>query len=591
MNVDQFKLDGPWLTAFRDIRTMMETGSVDPRWTELDKGPTSDQGVERYARQVVESNQRMDLGIIHGLASVATCVATQGGIVIDCPVSGGGWLKVPAIQHMIGVAPSGWRKSTAIATVQKPLDNALRSGEKLRRAELKDLLADAKHQWEQAMMAFPDAPPRDEQQFAQIFLGGLCPTTVVKDPTTEALRNIAVQNGGVVGVISGEADVFRNIKAYAPDGGSLTFFLDLWDQGTISTARVGGGVMSMNEAALLMGVLFQTDVFAEVTSGSDGRGGIGADSFLSRGIFGRMWVVEVASVGGFADIAALYGDDVVHEQDGEDGDVIGAGEMTPLGWARADFENMLTGLVETTNEYRMRKALNQAWRELTGKRGVDIQVPEIEPIERQALRLSPAAQKEYNRVQRLYLALEQSLQEMDEDASVMWGPLCSRLVQHVMREALVVTLSSGSREITPEIIRDCGTRILPWRWAMTTQALGRRALERAEDVLAHAALDNSRGVDRTPRGRVKAAMAQMWRDSSEEERKLGWPKTQITAKVTGMLPRNNRKNVARLVADALDELCADSTTGILLEKVGTNPVNRQPLMRYTIAEWCVYTGQ
>lgn len=590
MNVEQFQLDGPWLEAFRNIRTMMETGSVDPRWTELDKGPTSDQGVEKYARQVVESNGRMDLGIIHGLASVATCVATQGGIVIDCPIVGGGWLKVPAIQHMIGVAPSGWRKSTAIGTVQKPLDHAMRLAEKQRRERLRTLLADAKQEWENAVMAMPDAPPRDDAQFSQIYLGGLCPTTVVKDPTTEALRNLSVHNGGVVGVISGEADVFRNIKAYAPDGGSLTFFLDLWDQGTISTARVGGGVMSMHEAALLMGVLFQTDVFAEVTSGSDGRGGIGADSFLSRGIFGRMWVVEVAQVGGFADIAALYGDNTVHDQDGEDGDEIGPGELTALGYARLEFENMLAGLAEQTNEYRMRKALNQSWRELTSKRGVDIQVPEIEPIERQALRLSPAAQKEYNRVQRLYLALEQSLQEMDEDATVMWGPLCSRLVQHVMREALVVTLSSGSRDVTAEIIRDCATRVVPWRWAMTTKALGRRALERAEDVLAHAALDNSRGVDRTPRGRVKAAMAQMWRDASDEERKVGWAKTQITAKVTGMLPRNNRKNVAKLVESALEELCSDSTSGVLYEKIGTNPVNRQPVMRYTIAEWCVFTG-
>lgn len=587
MNVDHFKLEGPWLEAFRNIRTMMETGTTDPRWTELEKGITSDRGVEKYARQVVASNPRMHLGIIHGLASVATCVATQGGIVIDCPISGGGWLKVPAIQHVIGVAPSGWRKSTAISTVQKPLDAALVEGERNRRRALQDLLREAKEQWENAVLPLPDAPPRDDAQFSQVYLGGLCPTTVVKDPTTEALRNLAVHNGGAVAVISGEADVFRNVRAYAPDGGSLTFFLDLWDQGTISTARVGGGVMHMAEAALQMGVLFQTDVFAEVTSGTDGRGGIGADSFLSRGIFGRMWVVEVGQTEGFVSIADQYSDDVIHTQGGADGDNIGPTEMTPLGWARHDFQNTLAGLVESTNEYRMRKALNQSWRELGTKRGIDIQVPEIEPIERTALRLSPQAQREYNRVQRLYLALEQALLEMDEDATVMWGPLCSRFVQHVMREALVVTLSSGERDVTPEVIADCATRLVPWRWAMSTKALGRRAMERAEDVLAHAALDNSRGVDRTPRGRVKAAMALMWKDSNEDERNDGWTRRQIVAKVTGMLNRNNRKNVTKLVTDSLEELVADVTSGVVQLKGERNPINGQNIDRYGIAEWAV----
>lgn len=587
MNVEIFKLEGPWLEAFRNIRTMMETGEVDPRWAELEKGPTSEVGVEKFSRQVIESNPRMDLGIIHGLASVATCVAAQGGIVIDCPIANGGWLKVPAIQHMIGVAPSGWRKSTAISIVQKPLDQALKDGEKARRTELQRLLRDAREEWERGVMALPDAAPRDDAQFSQVFLGGLCPVTVIKDPTTEALRNIAVQNGGTTAVLSGEADVFRNIRAYAPDGGSLTMFLDLWDQGTISTARVGGGVMSMQEAALLMGVLFQTDVFSEVTSGTDGRGGIGADSFLSRGIFGRMWVVEVASTGGFASLADQYADDTVHHYDGEDGDVIGPGEMTPLGWARADFQQTLEGLVAQTNDYRMRKALNQAWRELSGKRGVDVQVPEIEPIPRQSLRLDAAAQREYNRVQRLYLALEQSLEEMDDDATMMWGPLCSRLVQHVMREALVVTLSSGSRQVTAETIRDCATRVVPWRWAMTTQALGRRAVERAEDILSRAAINNSKGTDLTPRGRVKDAMARMWKDASDDEKAQGWTKTEIVAKVTGMLDRSNRKNVASLVGNALEELSSDAATGINQVRSGTTRVGGQPIWRYTIAEWCI----
>ena len=51
----------------------------------------------------------------------------------------------------------------------------------------------------------------DPKQFAEVYKAGLCPVTVVKDPTMEALGQLLANNGGVGAVMSAEADIFRTI--------------------------------------------------------------------------------------------------------------------------------------------------------------------------------------------------------------------------------------------------------------------------------------------------------------------------------------------------------------------------------------------
>lgn len=585
MNVDAYSLEGPWRDAFNRIVAMMETGIAGGH-DHLPEGPSSAHGVEHYARAICEANPRANLGIAYGLASVAICVAAQGGIIAEAPIAGGGWLRIPAIQHMLGVAPSGWRKSSALKVAQDPLDRAIAAGIRHRGRLVRKAIREAKKQVTLENRGNPDFTINDKQ-FLEIFNEGLCTQTLVKDPTVEALRNLAVFNGGICAALAGEADIFRNVTAYSNDSGSLTFFLDLWDQATINTARVGAGSLVMDDAALQIGVLFQTDVFAEVTSGSGGRNGAGADSFLSRGMFGRIWVVEAGETGGFDEIAASYGDDVEHDLGGLDGYSSSAGEMTPLGLAMADYELTLHKLMEETNEYRAHKAWDHAWKVASAKLGADLQVPEIEAQPREALRLSRDAQRSYNRLQRLYNALEAALAEMDEDAQVMWGPLVARYVQHTMREALVVTLSSGSREITSTTIEDCAVRLIPWRWALTTKALGRRTAERVEDILAAASMDNPRGEDRTPEGQVLKVL-QIMAKNDPQGRTLGWGRSEIAKRVTSALPRQARKNVSARVHKALLELSANATeTGVRKIVTGKNPVGGQPIEKFVIEEWAI----
>lgn len=585
MNVDAYSLKDAWLETLTALIDMMKDGEVDPRMETLPEGISSGSGVEYYARTVCEANPRSDLGVIYALASVATCIATQGGFVVQCPIAGGGWLEIPGIQHFIGVAPSGWRKSSALAVAQKPLERALAAGEHARRERVMELVVEMKTQVVRDNRGDPEFI-LDDKQFSEVFNAGLCMSTLVKDPTVEALRNIAVLNGGCVAALAGEADVFRNVSAYSKNGdaGSLTFFLDLWDQASISTARVGAGMMHMPEAALWLGVLFQTDVFAEVTSGGGGRGGTGADSFMSRGMFGRIWVVETSATGGFAAIAADYGDDVIHTHDGPEGIADSDGMITPLGLALLDYEHQLTELVQQTNDYRMSKALDHAWKAASTKHGADLQVPEAVAEPREALRLSHSAQRGYNRLQRLYNALEEALAGMDEDAQSMWGPLVSRYVQHVMREALIVTLSSGSREITEETIEDCATRIVPWRVALHTKALVRRTDDRMQDLVASSAMDNPRAEDRTPAGRIRTLMGKMAREMPDKASD-GWGKRDITRKFESTLPRQGKKGAAKLVADALEKLCKDPDSGVAMVEGKPNPVSGLRTFRYTIEDW------
>jgi histone H3/H4 len=559
VNVDAYELRGEWAAATEQVMRMMLTGiAPDP---DLPEGPSSSTGVENYARTLCQENPRADLGIMYGLASVAVCVAVQGGIIAQTPIAGGGWLTVPAVQQFIGVAPSGWRKSTALGAVSGPLDRALESGVRTRRRMVADLLAAEKQRLRDENVGAPDFLLNDKQ-LNEVFSGGICSDTLAKDPTVESLRNMAVHNGGCVGVLAGEADVFRNISAYSNDPGSLTFFLDLWDQSKIATARVGAGMLQMDDAALYLGVLFQTDVFAEITSGSGGRGGAGADSFLLRGMFGRILVVQTDSVGGFEQTAAAYADHVVHDNAGPDGLTAPDGLPTALGLATADFESTLTKLVNETSQYRMYKGLAQSWASASRRHGTDLQVAEITAQPREEIFLDALAQQAYNRCQRMYNALEGALAEMDEDANVMWGPLVARYVQHTMREALVIALSAGRRQITATDITDAATRLVPWRWALTTRALSKRQHDRVADILAMAAVENRNMDDRTPEGRVMAALSRMAKDDPQA-REDGYTLEQVTYRLTSVMnSRQARRNVKMVVEQALMNLASNPLSGV-----------------------------
>jgi Protein of unknown function (DUF3987) len=580
---DGFHLSGEWRTAAEQIATNMTT-SIDPRDLILPGGSSSEIGLERYAREYVAASGRSNLAVVYAIASVGVCTATQGGWVLQCPLKGGGYLEVPPIQYATAVAPSGWRKSTALDAARKPVQRALLAGVRARMDRTSEMRALA-IEGARRRMAEEEAGARpDAKQFAQVFNAGICPVTVVKDPTMEALGQILANNGGVGAIWSAEADIFRTMAAYNYDGGTLTPLLDGWSQEGMSTARVGRGMIEMGEVALNLIVLFQQEVFADVTGGAAARIG-GTDSFISRGVFGRTWVVRATDAGRYEELAQQYDDNDDFEYHGPDGMALAGGELTPLGAALSDYSQALHDLVEESNWYRMDKALHRAWELALAEHGADLEVPEPAWPNRHELHLDRSARLAYRRVQRMQLAIEGALADdrVDEDVRDVFTPLASRFTQHVMREALTVSLGAGYRTVSAERIRDAATRIVPWRIACTADALLTRASEVSEVAIRQSAQSNPSGADLSAEGvivRQLARLVQKYPGQAGE----GFTRGQVREGVRGVLSRSGAggAGMGRLVSETLEGMAARSGATGVQRALDTVDATGRPVVRYTI---------
>lgn len=554
---DKFDLPPAYRIAADRINDLIE-GGPELLNQDLREGPSSAQGLEKFARAYCKAHSQADLGITYAILATSTCVAAQGAFVAQCPIEGGGFMGVPAVQMALGVAPSGWRKSTALDLGMAPLTKALKHGVIQRAEHCAGELTAAKQVYENLDTTFALQP----DQFKMVFDGGICPKTLTDDPTQEALRNQLVYNGGVAGVLAAEADIFRNMVAYSVDGGSLTLFLNQWDQRKIDATRVSNPDLYIEEAALVMMVLFQTEVFSDVTSGASRGMSSGSDSFISRGMFGRMWVVETSRTGDHVAVAKSYADDNDVTFLGADGYIHPDGTLTDLGAAAFEYEDVLKELVEHTNAYRVRKGIRHAWEAARTKFGSDLQVPEQPEAARMPIHLNEDARLAYRRVQRMQQAIQYQIEITDdEDNRALWNPLAARFTQHVIREAIAIALSSGQTELTGELIEDAATRLVPWRWCLSANALTRRASERAEDILVDAVQVNPQRQDLTPTAQVKQILL-LLANEQPVLRKSGMTKTDLLSAMRGRVKRQSRNSVSKLLESALTTLAMDPTSGI-----------------------------
>lgn len=581
-----FDLRGPWADAARTIVLSMTRG-VDPRDLELPLGPFSEVGAERYAREYVAAAGNASLGVVYAVAMVGVCTATQGAWVTLCPLHRAGWLEIPTIQYAMAVADSGVGKSTILDAALRPLRRVLAAGVSRRTERLVALRSQAERRTRERLGEEVGLGVRfDPKQFAAVYNSGICPVTLLKNPTMEALEQTLVTNGGHGTVASAEAEIFRAMSAYNPDGGSLSLLLDQWSQEHVSTARVGRGLVEMDNVSLNLMVLFQSDVFADVTGGINGRAG-GGDSFISRGVFGRAWVVRAAHLGGYERLAAFYADDADEEHVGTDGYTLATGERTPLGAALHDYEANLNSLVEESDDYRAAKALQRAWRLGLIEHGPDHQVgqPPL-PVRRELHLGMPAAREAYRRVQRLRLYVESELHDdrVDEDVRAVFLPLATRITQHVMREAAVISLGAGHRTVGAKAITDAATRLIPWRIAQTADALLTRQAEITTSLITEAARSNPTNADLSIAGIVAGHLAQL-ATLNLSERADGFTRSQIANRVRPGLrrQRGTGSGIGKIVGAALDELVADKSSGI--QRVPGKPgAAGQEVWRYTIAD-------
>jgi hypothetical protein len=563
-----FDLDGEWADAARSIARMWTEG-VDPRDLILPKGYGSTIGVERYARAYCEANPRADLALMYGIASVGVCVAAQGGIVLECPLGeGAGTLPVPVVEGFVGIAPSGGRKSTTLNTVREPLEKALEVGVAIRLQAAAADMAAAKQARQNAGL------PIDDKQMSLVYNAAICGDTLVRDPTPEALRNAAVMNGGVAAGMTGEADIL-DVGRYSKNGGSLTVFLEGWDQAAIEVARVNQGVLKINHAAVMVAVLLQPEVFAEATGGDSANG----DNYIARGAFGRWLVARGQQVTDFSAMAkefsAEYGTTGLSDRHGV---------LTPLGEAQLAYEQALVSLVRETSGYRAAKAMRRAWEKARAEYGADLTVDEVQAQDRQEWMLDTAAAREaYGSAQKLQLALSALLHRFaDEDTKSVFTPLVERITQHVMRGAMVQALGADKRGLDAATITDIATRVLVWRIAHTTDALLQRASEVGTMTMERAALANPRGVALDVPTQVLKVMAKMAAEDNYA-RQVGWTPSEIARKV--IVPRNQRRGITGVVRSALIELAADQRSGIIARDTGENAVGAI-VWRFVISAEC-----
>lgn len=561
-DVDDYNLPPAWRAAALTIANLVDGGEMLELAKELPEGPGSKYGMENYAREYCKARPSADLSIIYAILGVTTCVAAQGGFVLQVPLVDGGILTVPTIMMVMGIAPSGWGKSTALDVGMNPLLIALTAGKRDRR----DLCIALK---EQAVRDF-DADPvnqqnsltANEEQFRFVYDAGLCPKTLTQDATQEAMRDQAVINGGHVAAVAGEPDILRNVGAYSKSGeGSLTLILNLWDQREIDTTRVSNADLFIKEASLAMCILFQTGVFAEVTSGNAHGMGSGADSYVKRGVFGRSWVVETDKIGDHVEIAHSYSDDNDFEVDPTD--PTGFGLDTPLAAASTEYMLNLCSVQSDSNVYRMAKAIHRSWDLGTRKYGSEFQVPEPLDGERTVITLDADGRLAYRRLQRMMQFVQAHVNySEDEEAKDLWSPTAARIVQHVLREALVMSLAAGRREVTAEFIEDAAIRILPWRWCHSANALSLRSLERAENIMVDAVLNhNPQQKDITAVSMIADIVLNLAKTDSTLA-STGLPLSKLRDKVKSKLKPSQRSAINQLLKNSLEVLAADPTSGI-----------------------------
>jgi hypothetical protein len=169
----------------------------------------------------------------------------------------------------------------------------------------------------------------------------------------------------------------------------------------------------------------------------------------------------------------------------------------------------------------------------------------------------------YRRVQRLMQCIADHVHSSDDaEAKELWAPTAARIVQHVLREALVMSLAAGFREVTAEFIEDAAIRILPWRWCQSANALTTRALERAENVMVEAVLShNPNQKDLTADAMIKDILLKLGQEDSTLASK-GLPLSKLRDKVKSRLHPKHRNAVNRLLQISLESLTADPTSGI-----------------------------
>lgn len=571
------KLEPGWEAVASRAEKMMRGTAWDTDWT-YDLAPVAvEQGVQetvldRYTRLYCEAFDIHPM-LVWPLLAVGVSAACQGAFRTVLPVVGGRLVVSDVVQYT-GVAGSGYGKSTFLDPHKERVGGCLDSGAAWRALEVPKRLAAAQDLASALMGKTLDEIQRDPA-WGQIYGHGRAVATMTESGTSEGLRDGLLAGGGSLTVMTAEPDFYRELGAYAKDGGSIRVMLDGWDHASTTVSRAQGVTKYLRGQAMPYGILVQPTSFDEYTARRASPGGTGPvfDPFVERGVFGRSWLARFEEqpptvwVDGGPDFW-LPGEEHT-----------GSGLTASLDAALLEYTAVLDAVVGRSNEYRLRNGLEQGWRTVTaGGAGADVPRPPAAAEAAQVLHLenSGEAREAYRQVQLVRLRLVETLKMLaleDPGSEQLFAPMVKRLTQHVVRFAMMLVLAwdPGAVAVPAWAIRDAGQRLLPWflTWWFT-EMRSRAKRQRQEDVEA-STMSNKTSSALTMEGRVMDVLDKVIRKTKQVEHS----ESVVIRAVLETFTQPKRKELRPVVRSALLDLVSE---GVLVETVVDN--RGRPATRY-----------
>jgi len=559
---------GDWASATSRIVKMVN-GEADPLEGALPEGYGSARLLERFARQF-EADYGVELGMSIPTLLAGFSGALQGGFqvpIVRTVNPAPQFIWVSTVVQFIGIAEAGQQKSTLLDEVLHPLKRALdRDAVASRRQTVENWRKEAMD----AFGATGVAVDAEAGAWDKVYLGGVCPSSLTDQGTPEGIRNNLVRHGGHRVILTAEPDVLRDVSAYASKGagGSVGLFLRGWNQEDLMVDRAGTDALVVREPSLPCVIMLQPDSFKKYTGGSDG-----SDDFVDRGVFSRMLLWRAEKTPESEEFPDL--DDLV-EWDPS------APVATVLGSLREKLEDRMTTVAMRSNDYRISKGLEQAWKE-----SKYLWMPTPKEVQRERLSLDGLAGiKAGIRVQQMRAAVINAVRAADAvnpGIAAVLEPLAQRLSAHVMRMAGIFTLADdpGATTVDTGHVIDVATRLMPWLWAGWWQVMRERLEANAQASVSEGLLKNAKGADLTGGNLLLKVLSDL--DASNGPAAMGgFTPSEVIKKVENRMPHAQRGGALRgHLRNVLAGMAAEGLVSIVGQ---ASDATGKPSARYRITE-------
>lgn len=568
---------GDWQGAVKRIAAII-AGEEDPLEGALPEGYGSGTLLEQMARQF-EQDKGVELGMSLPSLVAAFSGATQGGFEVPLPYVDHETKKLnrdswtPLICQFMGIAEAGQQKSTLLKEIVDPLKSALdREAAEHRRGIVE--------KWRKAAMddfgAVGVAVDQDTASWEKVYNGGLCTSSLTDQGTPEGIRNNIVRHGGHRVILTAEPDVLMEVSQYANkgSGGSIGLFLRGWGQEDLAVDRAGTDALYAREISLPYVILLQPDSFVNHT-GAGGKG----DDFVDRGFFSRCWLWQAERVS-----VAEEDDDWDFGELDLDEAWSGKALASPFSVFREQLQVSMAKVAMRSNEYRVSKGLEQAWRE-----SKVLWMPRPKEVHRERLDLEGAdGLKAVLRVQKMRKMIMAAVRERDaveRGTAKLIDPLAVRFTDHVMRWAANLTLAGDpeSKTVDSAHIEDVATRIMPWLWAGWMRVMRSRLEHKAQEDYEESFLKNPQQHDLRPGKQILKALVRLADQDAASGMVGGWTASKVFEGPRSAMRKQGKASgaVTVLLNKELDRLVADG----LVEKSGEGAVNNagKTFARYRLA--------